>query len=262
LPERLQAVIDQSIRRQLDVLTAEITAPLRPLLRDLPVIVVPTGPLATVPWSLLPDLRGRPVTVCPSAQLWLAAHRSQGPGASDVSPDTHPVLAAGPRLAHAEAEVVAIAGLYPDPAVLTGQAATVEATLRAMDGARTVHLAAHGHHERGNVMFARIDLADGPLMAYDLQRLSKPPQRVILSACEVGRSEIRGGDEHLGFTAALLYAGTRTVIASGAPVPDTAAASLMAALHKALAVGVAPAAALAGAMAGNQADPFVCFGAG
>ena len=262
LPERLQAVIDQSIRRQLDVLTAEITAPLRPYLRDLPVIVVPTGPLATVPWSLLPDLRGRPVTVCPSAQLWLAAHRAERSGMSDRSPDAHPVLAAGPRLAHADAEVAAIADFYSDPVVLTGRAATVEATLRAMDGARTVHLAAHGHHERGNVMFARIDLADGPLMAYDLQRLSKPPQRVILSACEVGRSEIRGGDEHLGFTAALLYAGTSTVIASGALVPDTTAAPLMAALHKALAVGAAPAAALAEAMAANQADPFVCFGAG
>jgi CHAT domain-containing protein len=105
-------------------------------------------------------------------------------------------------------------------------------------------------------------LADGPLMAYDLQRLSKPPRCVILSACEVGRSEIRSGDEHLGFTAALLYAGTSTVIASGALVPDKAAAPLMATLHRALSAGAAPAAALADAMTANQIDPFVCFGAG
>jgi CHAT domain-containing protein len=131
-----------------------------------------------------------------------------------------------------------------------------------MDGARTVHLAAHGHHERGNVMFARIDLADGPLMAYDLQRLAKPPQRVILSACEVGRADIRSGDEHLGFTAALLYAGTSTVISSGALVPDATAAPMMAALHKSLVAGMAPAAALAGAMESIQTEPFVCFGAG
>jgi tetratricopeptide (TPR) repeat protein len=261
LPERLQAVIDQSIRRQLDVLTREVTAPVRALIGDLPVVVVPTGPLAAVPWSLLPDLRGRPVTVCPSAQLWLAARRAQE-GAQGDAPDPRPVLAAGPRLAHAETEVAAIARLYSDPVVLTGRNATVEATLKAMDGARTVHLAAHGHHERGNVLFARIDLADGPLMAYDLQRLAKPPQRVILSACEVGRADVRSGDEHLGFTAALLYAGTSTVISSGALVPDDEAPGLMAALHFAVAAGSTPAAALAAAMTGGRMNPFVCFGAG
>lgn len=261
-PERLQAVIDQSIRRQLDTLATEITAPLRPHVRDLPVVVVPTGPLAAVPWNLLPDLRGRPVTVCPSAQLWLAARRAQRSATDGGPPDERPVLAAGPRLAHAETEVAAIADLYSDPVVLSGRAATVEATLRAMDGARTVHFAAHGHHERGNVMFARIDLADGPLMAYDLQRLTRAPQRVILSACEVGRADVRSGDEHLGFTAALLYAGTSTVIASGALVPDATAAPLMASLHRALAVGAAPAVALAGALAAHHTDPFVCFGAG
>jgi CHAT domain-containing protein len=261
LPQRLQAVIDQSIRRQLDVLTRHITAPLRGVLEDLPVVIIPTGPLAAVPWSLLPDLRGRPVTVCPSAELWLAARRAQESGPGDV-PDPRPVLACGPHLAHAESEVAAIARLYPEPRVLTGANATVEATLQAIDGARTVHLAAHGHHERGNVLFARIDLADGPLMAYDLQRLSKPPQRVILSACELGRADVRSGDEHLGFTAALLYAGVSTVISSGALIPDADAPPLMAALHAALAAGTPPAAALAAAMGEEQMNPFVCFGAG
>ncbi len=262
LPVRLQAVVDQSIRRQLTALTDEIVSPLRPLLRDRPVVIVPTGPLATVPWSLLPDLRGRPVTVCPSAQFWLAARRAGRAEPGGERPDPSPVLAAGPRLAHAEAEVAAIAGLYPRPRVLTGKEATVEATLRAIDGAHTVHLAAHGHHERGNVMFARIDLADGPLMAYDLQRLSRPPRRVILSACELGRADIRIGDEHLGFTAALLYAGTGTVISSGVVIPDADAPPFMAALHKALISGASPAGALAAATAPDRNEPFVCFGAG
>jgi tetratricopeptide (TPR) repeat protein len=263
LPGRLQAVIDQSIRRQLDVLTAQILAPLREFLLDdgAPIVLVPTGALSAVPWALLPDLRHRALTVAPSAQMWLTARRIRAGGA-DAAPDPRPVLAAGPRLEHAEDEVCAIAGLYPDPQVLTGRAATVEATLRAMDGARTVHLAAHGHHERGNVLFARVDLADGPLMAYDLQRLAKPPQCVILSACEVGRADVRTGDEHLGFTAALLHAGTATVISSGAQVADDAAPRLMTALHKAVAAGTAPALALAGAAEPDQFNPFVCFGAG
>jgi tetratricopeptide (TPR) repeat protein len=269
LPERLQTVIDQSIRRQLAVLTEETLAPLRPpqapvnLLPedDAPLVLVPTGALSAVPWALLPDLRHRSLTVAPSAEMWLAARRARESAALGEA-DPSPVLAAGPRLAHAEGEVSAIARLYPDPRVLTGKGATVEATLRAMDGARTVHLAAHGHHERGNVLFARVDLADGPLMAYDLQRLSKPPQCVILSACEVGRADVRSGDEHLGFTAALLHAGTATVISSGAQVSDDAAPLLMTALHRAVAAGTPPALALAGAAGPDQFNPFVCFGAG
>ncbi|HEU5334175.1 MAG TPA: CHAT domain-containing protein [Actinocrinis sp.] len=269
LPERLQEVIDQSIRRQLGVLTDEILAPLRPPRSpvsflpddDAPLVLVPTGALSAVPWALLPELRQRSLTVAPSAEMWLAARRARESAAPSEA-DPSPVLAAGPRLAHADGEVSAIARLYPDPRVLTGKEATVEATLRAMDGARTVHLAAHGHHERGNVLFARVDLADGPLMAYDLQRLSKPPRCVVLSACEVGRADVRSGDEHLGFTAALLHAGTATVISSGAQVSDDSAPLLMTALHRAVAAGTPPALALAGAAAPDQFNPFVCFGAG
>jgi len=263
LPARLQEVIDRSLHRQLDVLETEILAPLGPLLPDdgAPLVLIPTGALSAVPWSMLPRLRHRPLTVAPSAHMWLTAHRASSSGPAG-EPDPRPVLASGPRLAHAEAEVAAIARLYPDPWVLTGKDATVEETLRAMDGARTVHLAAHGHHERGNVLFARVDLADGPLMAYDLQRLKKPPQCVILSACEVGRADVRSGDEHLGFTAALLHAGTATVISSGAQVADDSAAGLMTALHTAVAAGTTPALALAGAAGQDRFNPFVCFGAG
>ena len=58
------------------------------------------------------------------------------------------------------------------------------------------------------MLFSRLDLADGPLMAYDIQQLDSVPALITLSACDVGRAVVRSGDEHLGFTAALLYAGT------------------------------------------------------
>ncbi len=84
LPARLEAVISASIRQQRDVLTAELLAPLRPWLGPGGVVLIPAGLLAGIPWQLLPDLRGRPVTVCPSASSWLAARRraqaAAGPG--------------------------------------------------------------------------------------------------------------------------------------------------------------------------------------
>jgi CHAT domain-containing protein len=260
LPPRLDAVIRESIRHQTGVLTDEIIAPLRPWLDDGGLVLIPPGALAGVPWNLLPDLRRHPVTVCPSASLWLAAQgrRTQRqPGAAA------PVLVAGPDLRHAAQEVDQIAGVYPGSRPLTGASATVDSTLRALDGAAVAHLAAHGHHDRGNVLFSRLDLADGPLMAYDIQRLAAAPGQVILSACDVGRTVVRPGGEVLGFTAALLHCGTTSVIASVARVADESSTmGQMTAYHEALRAGAGPAAALAGSALAEPLSPFVCFGAG
>jgi tetratricopeptide (TPR) repeat protein len=271
LPARLEAVIKESIRHQTGVVTAEVIAPLRRLLGDAGLVIVPMGPLACVPWNLLAELRGRPVTVCPSASSWLAAWRRQpaSPGVpSDAAPSgalaagAPPLLVAGPDLAHAAAEAAAIAGIYPGSRLLLAESASVSATLAGLDGCPLAHLAAHGHDERENFLFSRLDLADGPLMAYDIQQLAAPPGQVILSACDVGRSVVRPGEEVLGFTAALLYVGTATVISSVARVADEAAVGIMTAYHRRLTAGARPAKALAEAAAAEPFSPFVCFGSG
>lgn len=259
-PARLEAVIRESIRHQIEVLTAEIIAPLRSRLGDDAVVFVPVGALAGIPWSMLPDLRGRPVTVCPSASSWLAAFRRSRP--AGAGPARPPLLIAGPDLAHASTEVTEIARVYPGCRPLLGYQATVSATLRRLDGASLAHLAAHGQHDRENFLFSRLELADGPLMAYDIQQLSAAPRQVILSACDVGRTVVRPGDEVLGFTAALLYTGTATVISSVARVTDDAAVGVMTRYHQALAAGAGPARALTEAVSDEPFSPFVCFGAG
>jgi CHAT domain-containing protein len=285
LPPRLEAVVRESIRHQADILTAEIITPLRSALGDDGIVFVPAGQLASIPWSVLPDLRGRPVTVCPSASAWLAARRrgqarqglagqglagqglagqglaGDGP-AGDGSGAGPPLLVAGPDLEHATAEVTQIAKLYPDCRLLLPEAATVSATLTALTGVPLAHLAAHGHHDGENVLFSRLDLADGPLMAYDIQQLTTAPRHVVLSSCDVGRTVIRPGEEVLGFTAALLYIGTATVISSVARVADAAAVAMMTGYHRRLATGANPAEALAEAALDEQFSPFVCFGGG
>ena len=231
-----------------------------PLLGDGGVVFVPAGPLADVPWGALPGLRGRPVTVCPSASSWLAAwQRGQAAASRGGRP---PLLVAGPDLEHAAREVTEIARCYPGCRPLLGEAATIRTVLRALDGAPLAHLAAHGHHDQENFLFSRVDLADGPLMAYDIQRLTAAPRHVVLSSCDVGRTVVRPGEEILGFTAALLYIGTATVTASVTRVGDEAAVGTMTAYHRLLAAGTRPAEALAAATAADQFSPFVCFGGG
>jgi CHAT domain len=276
LPARLEAVIRESIRYQADVLTTEIIEPLRGWLGDDGVVFVPTGALASIPWSVLPDMRGRPVTVSPSASSWLTAWRSgraapaqpaaaqpaaAQPGAAQPGA-VSPLLVAGPGLEHAALEVTEIAKTYPGCRPLLAETATVSAALTALDGAPLAHLAAHGHHDRENFLFSRLDLADGPLMAYDIQRLAAAPRHVVLSSCDVGRTLVRPGEEILGFTAALLYIGTATVISSVIRVTDAAAVGLMTAYHRLLATGSRPAEALAEAALTEPFSPFVCFGGG
>ena len=250
LPGRLEAVIRDLVRHQTEILDVEVITPLRAIVRDDGLVIVPVGALASVPWSMLPSLRGRPVTVSPSASSWLAAWQASArPGAPTVSvsavsgpgreraapkPVTAPVLVAGPGLIHAIPEVTELAALYPGSPALVAADATVDATLRALDGASLAHLAVHGHHDRDNVLFSSLDLADGPLMAYDVQRLTTAPRQVVLSACDVGRSVVRPGDEILGFTAALLHSGTATVISSVTRVADDITPGIMTAYHGAL----------------------------
>ena len=257
LPSRLEAVIRESIQHQTKTLTEQLVAPLLPTFGDSGAVIAPTGALAGIPWSLIPGLRGRPVTVAPSASSWLAARRGVSTGIA-----ARPLLVAGPDLHHSIPEVTEIAAIYPGSRPLTGQEATVDSTLRALDGAELAHLAAHGHHDRDNVLFSRLDLADGPLMAYDIQRLSTAPKQVVLSACDVGRTVVRAGDEILGFTAALLHIGTPTVISSVSRVADDSAVGVMTAYHRALKSGNRPAEALAAASETEQFSAFVCFGTG
>jgi CHAT domain-containing protein len=261
LPARLETVIRESIRHQMTVLTAEIIAPLRSSISDDAIVLVPASALVGIPWHVLPDLRGRPVTVCPSASSWLAAWRRRQGSTNEQEPGS-PLIVAGPGLEHAAGEATQVAKSYPGCRLLSGDMATVSATLRALDGAPLAHLAAHGHHDRENFLFSRLDLADGPLMAYDIQQLDAAPRHVVLSSCDVGRTVVRPGEEVLGFTAALLYMGTATVISSVVRVADDAAMGMMTTYHRLLAGGAGPAVALAEAALAEQFSPFVCFGDG
>jgi CHAT domain-containing protein len=99
-------------------------------------------------------------------------------------------------------------------------------------------------------------------MAYDIQQLAAAPQHVVLSSCDVGRTVVRPGEEILGFTAALLYVGTVTVISSVTKVADDAAVATMTRYHRLLSAGARPAEALAEAALPEQFSPFVCFGSG
>jgi CHAT domain-containing protein len=171
-------------------------------------------------------------------------------------------LVAGPRLRHSKTEVRDLARLFPGATVLQGKAATAQAALAALDGAALAHVACHGRFRYDSPLFSSLELADGPLNVYELQRLRRAPDVVVLSACDLALSELHPGDELLGVAAALLGLGTRTIVASVVPVPDAAARRVMVAFHRHVAAGVGPAAALARAQEAAPVPGFLCLGSG
>jgi len=245
-------------------LDAALVAPLAGEVNGRPLVVIPTGLLQSLPWSILPSCTQRPVAVAPSAVLWLEASRRRPEVAGSVA------VAAGPGLPGARAEAEAVAAIYQTPA-LVGPAATVQAVAAALGSAGTVHLAAHGRVRADNPLFSSLRLADGPLTAYDLERLDRVAPMVVLAACDTGRPVVCAGDELLGFGATLLSLGTRQLIASVMPIPDAETAPLMVAFHRRLAAGLPAAQALSEAQpeissgepaAMAAAAGFICIGAG
>lgn len=246
-------------------LDEQLLAPLRPWLGDRAVVVVPPASLHAVPWSILPSLRSRPVDVAPSAACWWRARLAPPPAKDQV------VLVAGPGLAAADAELADLSAIHPGARRLAGPEATVEATTEAMAGASLAHVAAHGRFRSDNPLFSSLLLFDGPVTVYDLEALSAPPHRIVLSACDSGLGGTRPGDELMGLAAALFSLGTSALVVSVVPVPDGSTRTLMRALHRRLRAGAGLAEALAGARDEvASADPamaaasaaFVCMGAG
>jgi tetratricopeptide (TPR) repeat protein len=213
------------------------------------VVVSGTSMLQGVPWGLLPALADRPFSSTPSARLWLRA-RSARP----TDPDRR-VMLVGPGLGSGGAEVPAVAAQDPHARVLDGAGATVAASLAALDGAALAHVAAHGHFREDSPLFSSLVMADGPLLVHDLQRLERPPHRVVLSACESGVMAPVGDQELLGLAAALLSMGTAGVVSSLAEVDDAATVEVMVALHASLRSGGGLGDALLAARQAAAGDP-------
>jgi hypothetical protein len=225
------------------------------------VVLNPPPDLFSFPWSALPVLTDRPVTVTPSAATYI---RPRPPGQSD----THALVVAGPGLDRAADEARLVAGQYAERTLLDPDRATTRRVLDGLADSDVAHLACHAVYRPDNASFSYLKLADGPLFLHDLEQLRTGPHTVILSACSAARSGSAGNQLH-GFVTALLRVGARTVIAPISPVPDSdETLGLIDRLHDELRSGTPPATALSrarsfdGPLASYVSHAFQCFGWG
>jgi hypothetical protein len=227
------------------------------------VVLVPAGPLASVPWGLLPAFAGTELAIVPSVRRWERSMARLG-----RLPRRPRVLAvAGPGLRFAGREVRRVATTWGEGTqVLTGPAATVAAVVAGIARADVVHLAAHGTFRSDNPLVSSIRLADGVLTGYALERLPRCPPVLVFSCCDLGMTTADGTGA-FGLAGLMLSVGCASAIASVTSVDDRASARFMPGLHDTLRATRSPAGALAALRRGARRTApaslggLVCFGA-
>ncbi|GIJ45976.1 hypothetical protein Val02_28620 [Virgisporangium aliadipatigenens] len=236
--------------------------PLRPVVEAATaLLLVPSGPLARLPFAALPwngSTLGAavPLTVLPSASASATA-RPAGPAGGrslvvgDPSgmayvPEGSAVPIPQPALPAAGVEAWRVAGLLGGAVdLLLGDDAT-EARVRALlPDAAVVHLATHGVLDPNAPLATAVLLASGEsLTAAELfgQRLNA--DLVVLSACRTGTGTVVRGDELLGLGRAVLAAGARSVVVTLWSISDLSATLFMSEFHRRRLAGESDARAL------------------
>lgn len=223
------------------------------------VVIVPCGGLYAVPWSIVPEFRGRPVAVTPSLLAWLSVGSKPRVGRSTA-------FFAGPDLPFSLSEVDQLGAVVDGSSTLAGKAATVSRCLDLLCGVDVAHFACHGRFRADSPLFSSLRLADGDLTFYDLEQCERLPHTIVMSACNAGQNAVLQGGALLGMASALIQLGVSSVIAPLTPVNDERSVDLMVRLHTHLATGSEPAEALAKASIGPDGEldataaPFICFG--
>jgi len=234
----------------------QLIAPLLETIRQRKLVLLPHGVLHYVPFAALRNranghflIDDFTLTYAPSASAlrFLRAKESPVDGAALVLGDPATIL---PKLPGAAREATAVASLLNTTPHLGADAR--EELLHNLAGkVDLVHLAAHGVYDPANPLFSRIALArggtdDGDLTVQDI--LSSVDltgvNLVVLSACESAIGARTGGDEVVGLTRALLYAGAPGVISTLWNIDDAASAGLMKEFYRRLTGGESAAEAL------------------
>ena len=243
--DRFLDVLRQATETHLRALYRELIEPVRDQLAADHLIVIPHGDMHYLPFHAFRGERAYlidefSVSYAPSANVY-ALCAAKGTSAADGS------LVLGvptPESPGIRAEVEAIAEVLPDATLLTGDEASGDRLRDEGGEARLIHIATHGFFRQDNPMFSAIQLGDSRLTLFDLYRLRLDAQLVVLSGCGTGLNVVKGGDELIGLSRGLLYAGARSVVASLWDVHDESTVSFMRSFYGSLLDRFEPARAL------------------
>jgi tetratricopeptide (TPR) repeat protein len=199
-------------------------------------VVISAPPsLLGFPWSILPKLTDKALTVAVSP----AAFRPRA--ITEMGPT---IAIAGPGLEHSDAEALRIAGAVSDGVVIGSAAVSRDAVLDAMSTAAVFHFAGHSVFRIDNPGLSFFDLGGERLYAWELAALDSFPRVVVLASCSSGGAQPVGTTAR-GFVGTLLALGVEAVVAAVVPISDaTPTSDMLVGFHRFTAEGHSVAGAL------------------
>ena len=236
---------------------AMLIAPLLPQIRHERLVIVPHRELHYGPFAALHDeernrylIEDYTIVYAPSATAWQRLRRKEPPVSHRAMVLGDPAGAMG-SLKGAACEAAMIATRLGTTARL-GTNARKRLIHNLDPGVDLLHIAAHARYDGLNPLFSFIALApdgeeyDGNLEAQEILADVdlKGVNLVAVSACSTGVGKPSAGDEIVGLTRALLYAGTPAVLSTLWEIDDVATTALMDAFYERFVSGVPSADAL------------------
>jgi CHAT domain-containing protein/tetratricopeptide (TPR) repeat protein len=215
-------------RERLRELYVELISPIRESLRGKHLVIVPHEVLHTVPFHALFDdtcylIDSFTLSYAPSASIFVQCQKRR-PNQTGIS------LVMGMPTEHMPAiedEIKSVARLIPNPKLFSGPEASEMALRENAPDSRFIHIATHGFFRQDQPMFSGVRLGDTFLTLYDLYNLKLSASHVTLSGCSTGVSTITSGDEVMGLTRGLLFAGARSLLLTLWEVNDSSTTEFM-----------------------------------
>jgi CHAT domain-containing protein/tetratricopeptide (TPR) repeat protein len=141
------------------------------------------------------------------------------------------------NLKFAQQEAMSIRGVVPGTTLVLRDQATETVVKEQGSRFKRLHFACHGVFDADKplnsaLLLAKDPLNDGRLTVGELYNLRLNADLVTLSACNTGLGKIASGDDVVGLTRGMLYAGASTIVASLWPVDDLATRDLMVEFYK------------------------------
>jgi CHAT domain-containing protein len=247
--ERFREPLMRATQSHLQSLFEILIGPIKHLLTVRDLVIIPSGALHALPFHALHNgdtylIDAFSVCYAPSASVFAYCHRDS------VPPAGRPLILGieDSKTPFIPDEIRAVASALSDSEVLVGADATEQALREKGASSRIIHIASHGYFRQDSPMFSAVRLADSYVNLYDLYHMNLPADLLTLSGCVTGLNVIEEGDELLGLTRGLLYAGARSLVLSLWDVDDRSTSEFMGEFYSRIGSGTRKADALRDAM--------------
>jgi CHAT domain-containing protein len=226
---RFADILKQKADFYLHELYQKLLAPVKDLLSNKYLVIVPVSLLHYVPFQGLFDgekylVENNQVVTTPSALIWKILSRKQ----TQKPKNAFLMGFADSKIPLVNEEIKELKKIFQTSAeIFLDKRATFQNYTKHAENFDILHLACHGQFRPDNPLFSSLHLADGFITVRDICAQNLNAELATLSACETGLNKIYAGDEILGLARGFLVAGVHSIVLSLWTVNDQATKNLM-----------------------------------